>query len=58
MRLLGQFRVCLFTYLFLLRKDFKSTKTLIKQKSTNKTKLSEEKTIRATIFCAQKLLGG
>ena len=28
----------------------------IKQKPTNKTKTSEQKTIKATIFCAGKLL--
>ena len=56
MRLLGQFQACLF---FVLRKDVKRTKTQIKQKSTNKTKISEQKTRKATtIFRPQKLLRG
>ena len=43
---------------FFLRKNFKRTKTQIKSKRTNKTKLSEQKTTKATIFRAQKLLRG
>ena len=35
---------------FLLRKKFKRTKTQIKPKPTNKTKLSEQKATKATIF--------
>ena len=42
-------------YLF-LRKDFERTKTQIKQKPINKTKISEQKTAKTTIFRAQKLL--
>ena len=42
-------------YLF-LRKDFERTKTQIKQKPTNKTKISEQKTTNTTIFGAEKLL--
>ena len=41
---------CLF--IFFLRKDFKRTKT--RQKQTNKTKLSEQKTTKATIFRRRK----
>ena len=37
-----------------LRKDFERTKTRHKQKPTNKTKLSEQKTTKATIFRAHK----
>ena len=55
MRLLGQFQAGL---LFFLRKDFERTKTQIKPKPTNKTKTSEQKTIKATFFRAQKLLRG
>ena len=43
---------------FFLRKNFKRTKTQIKSKPTNKTKLSKQKTTKATSFCAQKLLTG
>ena len=49
MKLSGQFH-------FFLQKNFKHTKTQIKPKSTNKTKLCEQKTRKATSFCAQKLL--
>ena len=56
-RLLGQFQSGLFIY-FSLRKDFECTKTQIKPKLTNKTKTSEQKTTKATVFCAQKLLRG
>ena len=35
---------------FFLRKKFKRTKTQIKPKPTNKTKLSEQKATKATIF--------
>ena len=40
MKLSGQFH-------FFLQKNFKHTKTQIKPKSTNKTKLSEQKTRKA-----------
>ena len=46
MRLLGQFQ----TSFFFLRKDFTRTKTQIKSKPINKMKLSEQKTMKATIF--------
>ena len=35
---------------FISRKDFECTKTRQKQKRTNKTKLSEQKTTKAAIF--------
>ena len=35
---------------FFLRKKFKRTKTQIKPKPTNKTKLSEQKATKATVF--------
>ena len=54
MKLSRQFQVCS----CFLRKDFERTKTQIKTKPTNKTKLSEQKTTQATIFCAEKLLRG
>ena len=54
MRLLGQFQ----PRLFLLRKDFKRTKTEIKPKPTNKTKISEQKTTKAISVRAQKFLRG
>ena len=41
-----------------LRKNFERTKTQIKQKRTNKTKTSEQKPTKATVFGAQKLLRG
>ena len=44
--------------LFFSRKGFKHTKTQIKQRSTNKTKISEQKTTEVTIFCARKLQRG
>ena len=44
--------------LFFLQKKFERTKTQIKPKPTNKTKLNEQKTTKATIFCAEKLLRG
>ena len=50
MRLSVQFQ----TSLFFLRKDFACTKTQIKPKQTNKIKLSEQKTTKATFFCAHK----
>ena len=53
MRLSGKFRVCL----FFLRKDFECTKKQIKPKPINK-KLSKQKSIKARIFRAQKLLKG
>ena len=52
MMLSGQFQMCL----FFLQKNFERTKTQIGGKPTNKTKLSEQKTTKATIFHAQKLL--
>ena len=55
MGLSGLFYTCLFIYFFLL-KNFKRTKTQIKPKPTNKTKLSKQKTTKATIFRAEKLL--
>ena len=54
MRLLGQIQ----PRLFLLRKDFKRTKTQIKPKPTNKTKISEQKTTKAISVRAQKFLRG
>ena len=56
MRLSGQFQACLF--FFFLQKHFKHTKMQIKPKPTNKTKLSQQKTTKATIFHEQKLLRG
>ena len=56
MRLSGQFQVYLLLFFFFLRKNFKRTKTQIKPKSTNETKISEQKTTKATIFLAQKIL--
>ena len=50
MRLSGQFE----GNSFFLRKNLKRTKTQIKQKSNNKTKLSEQKTTKATSFPANK----
>ena len=47
MRLSRQFQ-------FFLRKYFERTKTQIKPKPTNKTKTSEQKTKKGTIFNAQK----
>ena len=52
MRLSRLFQVSLF--LFFLRKDFACTKTHHKQQPTNKTKLSEQKTTKATIFTCTK----
>ena len=43
---------------FFYKKKFKRTKTQIKPKPTNKTKTSEQKTTKATIFRAEKLLRG
>ena len=43
---------------FFLRKDFERTKTQIKPRPTNKTKISKQKATKATRFCAQKLLRG
>ena len=48
-------QACLF---FFLRKDFKRTKTRHKQIPTNKTKISEQKSTKATSFDAQKRLRG
>ena len=52
MRLSGQYLVCLFFF----TKRFKCKKTQIKQKPTNNTKTSKQKTINATLFCAVKPL--
>ena len=43
---------------FLLRKNLERTKMQIKPKTTNKTKISEQKATKATSFCTQKLLRG
>ena len=51
MRLSGQIRICLFCF---YKNDFKRTKTCHNQKPTNKTKISEQKTTKATIFRAHK----
>ena len=51
-----QYNKCQFQ--FFLRKNFKRTKTKIKPKPTNKTKASKQKTLKATIFRAEKLLRG
>ena len=45
-------------FILFLRKNFKRTKTQIKLSPTNKTKLSEQKKTKATIFCVQQLLRG
>ena len=55
MRLSRQFH---FFFFFFLRKNVKRKKTQIKPKPTNKTKLSEQKATKTTIFCAEKLLKG
>ena len=39
---------------FFLQKIFQRTKTQIKQKSINRTKISKQKTTKATIFCVYK----
>ena len=49
-----QFQASFFFY----EKKLKRTKTQIKPKPTNKTKTSEQKTTKATIFRAEKLLRG
>ena len=54
MKLSGQFEI----FFFFLRKIFERTKMQIKLKPTSKPKLSEQKTTKATIFRAQKLLRG
>ena len=41
-------------FIFFLRKDFKRTKTRHKQKPANKTKISKQKTAKATIFRMHK----
>ena len=46
---IGQFQ-------FFLRKHFERKKIRHKQNPTNKAKISEQKTTKATIFRAQKLL--
>ena len=43
---------------YFLRKDLERTKTQIKPKPTNKTKISEQKQQRQTRFRAEKLLRG
>ena len=43
-------------FFLFLRKDFEPKKTYIKSKPTSKAKASEQKTTKATFFCAQKLL--
>ena len=40
--------------LFFLRKNLERIKTQIKQKPNNKIKTSEQKTAKATAFCAHK----
>ena len=47
-----------FFFFFFLRKDSACIKTLTNKKPTNKTKISEQKTTKATIFCSHKLLRG
>ena len=51
MRLSRQFQ-------FFLRTNFVRTKTQFKQKPTNKTKTSKQKTAKATVFRAQNILRG
>ena len=43
---------------FFLRKDFERTKTQIKPRPTNKTKISKQKATKAARFCAQNILRG
>ena len=52
MRLSGQYQVCL---LFFLRENFATQKTH-KKKPTNKTKISEKKTTKATIFARKNFI--
>ena len=55
MRLSRQFKASL----FFLKKDFERTKTQISQNQPTKAKISEQKSMKATVFlCAQKLLRG
>ena len=46
------------TQFLFLQKNLELTKTQIKPKPTKKTKISQQKITKATIFCAQKLLRG
>ena len=41
-------------FIFVLRKNFNHTKTSHKRKPIDKTKLSKQKTTKATIFCVHK----
>ena len=50
MRLLRQFQACFFFFFFFLRKDFEHKKTQIKQNQPTKTRISEQKTTKATVF--------
>ena len=45
-------------YFFFSRKDSARIKTLANKKLINKTKISEQKTTKATIFCKHKLVRG
>ena len=45
-------------FFFLLRKNLERIKTQIEPKPTNKIKLSEQRTTKATFFRAEKLLRG
>ena len=47
----------LFTFSFYINR-FHTQKNTHKQKQTNKTKISEQKTTKAAVFCAQRLLRG
>ena len=40
--------------IFFLRKDFERTKTQINQHQPTKTKISKQKTTKATVFCTHK----
>ena len=51
MRLSGQISSL---FILFLQKNIECTKTLHKQKSTNKTETSEQKTTKATIFSEHK----
>ena len=46
------------TQFLFLQKNLELTKPQIKPKPTNRTKISQQKITKATIFCAQKLLKG
>ena len=45
-------------FYFFRQKNFKCTKKHTKPKPTNKTKLREQETTKATIFCAENLIRG